>query len=278
MIVVTGSSGLLGRHVAAALLEAGHEVVGVDTAPPATQLSGHITADLTQLEDALRALKGARAVIHAAAIPRPTGQPASLVFGVNVTATFNVVEAAIANGVRDLVYASSFSVLGWPFNPAPVEPEYFPIDEHHRTAPQDAYALSKWLGEETIAAAVRRGVLGAVSLRLPWIQTPESFGRDILPYRDDAAWSASNLWSYIDARDAGTAFVQALAYRTEKHVRLFVSAADTFMQAETEDLLRRTFPGVELRRALAGTQSVIDNRPAREAIGFQPRHSWRDYV
>lgn len=276
-IVLTGSSGLLGRHIAAALMQAGHRVVGVDTAPPTADLSGHVTADLTRLDEALAALRGADAVIHAAAIPRPTGHAASEVFGVNVTASFNVVEAAIANDVRHLVYASSFSVLGWPFNVAPVEPHYLPLDERHPEAPQDAYALSKWLGEETIAAAVRRGAFHAVSLRLPWIQTPESFAHDILPRRGDPDWSAANLWSYIDARDAGGAFLHAVEQRADGHLRLFVSAADTFMEDDTLPLVRRAFPDAGIRGTLTGRQAVIDNGPARQSIGFEPRYSWRDY-
>lgn len=276
-IVVTGSSGLLGRHIVAALLEAGHDVTGVDTAPPAGDISRHIGADLTDLGAAAEVVDGAEAVVHAAAIPRPTGRTAGDVFSTNVAAAFNVVEAAVRAHVPKLVYASSYSITGFPFNATPVVPAYFPVDANWPAAPQDAYALSKWLGEEIVAAAVRRSGLAAVSLRMPWIQTPDTFGRDVVPRRGDPAVAARNLWSYIDARDAGEAFRAAIATPFGGHRRLFISAADTFMEGDTEPLVRAAYPDAPLRRPLAGVESVFDLGEARALLGFAPRHSWRDY-
>jgi nucleoside-diphosphate-sugar epimerase len=277
IVVVTGSSGLLGRQVVQALVAAGLDVTGVDTAPAAPGVSRHISADLTDLGAAVEVVRDAEAVVHAAAIPRPTGRTARAVFATNVQSTFNVVEAAVLNGVPRLVYASSYSVTGFPFNVRPIVPAYFPLDEDYPAAPQDAYALSKWLGEEIIAAAVRRSALVAVSLRMPWIQTPETFGRDIAARRGDAAVAAGNLWGYLDSRDAGEAFRAAVAAPVEGHRRLFVSAADTFMEAKTAGLIAAAYPAVPVRRPLIGTESVFDLEEAREAIGFEPRYSWRSY-
>src|SRR5262249_10353734 len=156
-IIVTGSSGLLGRHVAGALAGAGHEVLGIDVAAaPKGADWEHVTADLTDLGQALQVVRDAEAVVHVAAIPRPTGGPAGHVFQVNMAACYNVVEAAVVSGAKRLVYASSMSVLGYPFFERPVVPSYLPFDSAHPTAPQDAYALSKWLGEEIVASAARR--------------------------------------------------------------------------------------------------------------------------
>jgi nucleoside-diphosphate-sugar epimerase len=275
--IVTGSSGLLGRHVVAALTEAGHEVVGIDIAPPPAGATRQVCADLADMASALQLVRDARAVVHAAAIPRPTGRTARDVFSINVGITFNVVEAAVLSGVPRLVYASSYSVLGFPFNINPVSPRYFPIDSAHPVAPQDAYALSKWLGEEVIAAAVRRSGIAAVSLRMPWIQTAESFAREVIPLRIDDAAAARNLWSYLDARDAGAAFVAAVEARAEGHHRLFVSAADTFMEDDTERLARTAYPAAELSRAMTGAECVFDLAEARNVLGFEPRHTWRSY-
>jgi len=276
-VVVTGSSGLLGRHVVAALAEAGHDVTCVDTAPPADGALRHLTADLTDLGAATEVVDGAEAVVHAAAIPRPTGRTARDVFDTNVSATFNVVEAARLAGVPKLVYASSYSITGFPFNETPISPAYFPVDSGWPAAPQDAYALSKWLGEEIVAAAVRKGGPSAASIRMPWIQTPETFGHDVVPRRGDAGVAARNLWSYIDARDAGAAFQAAIATSFEGHKRLFVSAADTFMTEDTEPLVRAAYPETPLKREFGGVESVFDAHDARALIGFNPRFSWRDY-
>lgn len=277
--IVTGSSGLLGRHVAAALVEAGHAVLGIDVAaPPAGARWEHVTADLTDLGQALQLVREAETVVHIAAIPRPTGLPAGHVFRTNMAACYNVVEAGVLSGARRLVYASSMSVLGYPFFEQPVVPSYLPFDSAHPTAPQDAYALSKWLGEEVVAAGVRRRPgLSAVSLRMPWIQTAETFPRDVVERRRRAALVARDLWGYLDARDAAAAFVAAAERPLEGHHRLFISAADTFMEVETDKLVRAAYPAVELRRPLTGHETVFDLTEARELLGFEPRHGWRDY-
>ena len=278
-VVVTGSSGLLGRHVAAALVENGHDVLGIDVAAPSPGSPWrHVTADLTDLGQALQLVRDAEAVAHIAAIPRPTGLAAGHVFRTNMAACYNVVEAAVLSGAARVVYASSMSVLGYPFFEQPVVPEYLPFDAAHPAAPQDAYALSKWLGEEVVAAAVRRRPeLSAVSLRMPWIQTAETFPRDVVGRRRQAQLVARDLWGYLDARDAASAFVAAVQRPPQGHRRLFISAADTFMEIETEKLVRDAYPGVELRRPLPGFETVFDLTEAREALGFAPRYGWRDY-
>jgi len=274
-VIVTGSSGLLGRHTVAVLEAHGHAVTGLDIAEP-TAAHRHISADLTELATALRLIRDADAVIHAAAIPRPTGYAAADVFSTNVASTYNVVEAAVQNRIPRLVYASSYSVIGPPFNVAPVALR-FPIDSDHPAAPQDVYALSKRIGEEIIAAAARRGELTAISVRLSWIQTPQSFRADIAPRRADPAFGAQNLWSYVDGRDAGAALCAALGAEVQGHRVLYLSAADSFMEEETATLIRAAYPDAAITRPLIGTQSVFDLRDAEAVLGLVPKHSWRDY-
>jgi nucleoside-diphosphate-sugar epimerase len=278
-VIVTGSSGLLGRHVAAALVDAGHDVLGLDAAPPPAGAAwGHVTVDLTDLGPTLQLVRNAEAVVHLAAIPRPTGLPAGHVFKTNMAAVYNVVEAAVLNGATRLVYASSMSVLGYPFFETPVEPTYVPLDSAHPVAPQDAYALSKWLGEEVVDAAVRRRpALSAVSLRMPWIQTPATFPREVVARRARAALVARDLWAYLDARDAAIAFVAGVERPIEGHARLFISAADTFAEIETAELIRAAYPRTVIKRALGGYETVFDLSEAREVLGFAPAFRWRDY-
>ncbi len=274
--IVTGSSGLLGRHVAAALVAAGHDVTGIDTVAPGAAPWRHATADLTDLGSTLQLVRDCDAVVHIAAIPRPTGRAGCEVFKTNVATAYNVVEAAAMAGVERLVYASSFSVFGYPFFEKTVVPPYLPADMNHPVGAQDPYGLSKWLGEEIVDAAVRRSAFSAVSIRMPWIQTPQSFFDGVGPRRATAD-SARDLWAYLDARDAGQGFLKALEWQGDGHLRVLLSAADTFMEEETEALVRRVYPGVALSRPIAGFGSVLDTVHARETIGFEPQHSWRSY-
>lgn len=276
IIAVTGSSGLLGRSIVDALMAAGHTVRGIDNVPPTTRLSAHLTVDLTDFGEAVLALKGADVVVHAAAIPRPTGRTATDVFSTNMSIMFAVTEACVTLGIRRIVYASSFSVLGFPFFEQPVDLRYLPVDEAHPLGPQDAYALSKTLGEAVIDAAVRRGRLDAISLRMPWIQSAATFLKEVGPRRASAE-SGRDLWSYIDARDAAAAFLAAVEAKTTGHIPLFLSAADTYSETPTAELIRGAFGDLELKRSFNAHEAVIDTSAAKRVLGFVPNHSWREY-
>jgi nucleoside-diphosphate-sugar epimerase len=82
-----------------------------------------------------------------------------------------VPEPPTALSINRIVYASSVSVLGFPSFVQPLAASYGPIDEAHPLLPEDAYALSKRIGEE-VADGFAPGRLTVVSLRLPRIHTP----------------------------------------------------------------------------------------------------------
>ena len=274
---VTGAAGLLGGHVVDALLAAGRDVRAVDLLAPPASGAEVVVADLTSLGEALQALHGVEAVVHSAAIPRPTGRTGTDVFRTNILTAYNVVEAAVLAGARRLVNASSVSVVGHPFNPRPLRPTYLPLDEDHPLAPQEAYGLSKLLTEEIVAAATRRSDLTAVSLRPPWIQTPASFHGDVAARRADPAVATANLWAYVDARDAAEAFLRALDVPATGHVSVYLTAPDTFMEQETPELVRAAFGEIELRTQLTGHEPLIDGTAAERLLGFRPTRSWRSY-
>jgi nucleoside-diphosphate-sugar epimerase len=278
-VIVTGSSGFLGRHVAAALVAAGHDVLGLDASrPPDDGHWPHVTIDLTELGATLQLVRNVSTVVHIAAIPRPTALAPETVFRTNLSSTYNVIEAAVLSGATRIVYASSMSVLGYPFFERPIRPAYLPIDSAHPVAPQDAYALSKWLGEEIVQSAVnRRPELCAVSLRMPWIQTAETFPSEVSRRRAQAKLVARDLSGYLDARDGASAFVSAVERPNVGHRRVYISAADTFMDIETTTLVASAYPNVPVKQPLSGFDTLFDLGEARAVLGFQPHFAWRQY-
>lgn len=149
-VVVTGGTGNIGRYVCDELTEAGYETIAVDRAKPRQGKvpARFVQADLTSLDETLKALSGAGQVVHLAAIPNPANDPPEVVLRDNTTATYNVFEAARRHGIPRVVYASSESATGFGIHEVKLKPQYVPIDEAHPCWPHECYSLSKYLGEQ----------------------------------------------------------------------------------------------------------------------------------
>jgi nucleoside-diphosphate-sugar epimerase len=274
-VVLTGAAGLLGRHVAEIYRSAGFAVTALDR--ESRGVEGVIEADLMDPDIAVRHIADADVVAHIASIPRPVGYDAGDVFHTNMTLMFNVLAAMEKAGISRMLFASSFSVLGLPFAPRPVDLKYLPIDEHHPAQPQDVYAVTKWLGEEMVDAWTRRTGGSAISLRMPWIQTPASFVKEVARRRLTEEANL-DLWAYIDARDAARAFLLGAQTQTAGHERFFISAIDSYSETPTADLVAARYPAVDVRRPPADHESLLSNDRAKRLIGFVPQYSWRDYA
>lgn len=110
-VLLTGSSGWLGRFLAPRLRADGHRVTGLDVAPGAdTDLLGSV-ADRAVVDHAFRL--GVEAVIHAGALHKPdiARYPAQAFVDVNVTGTLNLLEAAVAAGHDRFVFTSTTSLM-----------------------------------------------------------------------------------------------------------------------------------------------------------------------
>lgn len=276
-VVVTGGSGLAGRFVVEDLVRHGYAVTSVDRVKPVPVLAPNRLVDLQDLGQAYGCLAGAEAVVHLAAIPRPGFDTNEVVFRTNVMTTFNVLEAAAQLGLRRLVLASSKSVLGYPFFYHRFAPHYVPIDEDHPLQPQDPYALSKVVGEEMAKAFVRRSGMTIISLRLAWIHTPETFKQQLQPMWDDPAAGASNLWGYVDARDAAQACRRALEVDLTGHEAFFIAAPDTFMKTPTAELVRRFYPEARIAPDFAGRPSLLSTAKAARLLRYKAEYTWESY-
>ena len=135
-IVVTGGTGKGGTWVVRALREAGHEVRNVDIRPQPGPHGENLVADLTDLGQTLDILTRCDAVVHFAAIPAPEIRPEGETFRINTLSTYNVFAAAELHRMRRVVWASSETVLGLPFD---VPPAFAPIDETIEPRPESSY-------------------------------------------------------------------------------------------------------------------------------------------
>jgi nucleoside-diphosphate-sugar epimerase len=274
-IVVTGGSGKAGRWVVTDLRKRGHDVLSVDWRPDASAGGQSLVTDLTDLGQCNDAMAGADAVVHLAAIPAPGLRPEGETFRINALSTYNVFASAVAHGVRRVVWASSETVLGLPFDPQP--PEFAPIDESHPPRPESSYALSKLVGETMAAQAARRSGIPFVGLRISNIMEPDDYAA-FPSYWDDARLRKWNLWGYVDVRDVAAAIWGGLSAPIEGAEVCIVAAEDTVMPRPSSELMAEVYPGVPLRRAIEGRETLLAIDRARAVLGYRPQHRWRDHV
>lgn len=281
-IAVTGGSGKAGRAVVRDLLEHGHEVLNVDQVPSA-ESSGpdspapFLAADLTDFGQALEAvsggerLPGIEMVVHLAAIPSPVHATPDVVFRTNMASTHAVFSAAVRLGLKRVVWASSETTLGLPFDRPP---DYAPVDERHELRPESSYALSKVLGEEMARQFSRWSGIPFVGLRFSNIMEPQDYAR--FP-----AFSAApqlrkwNLWSYVDAGDVAQSVRLALQADIAGAEAFIVAAADTVMEQPSRELMAEVFPGVPVRDDLGEHETLLAIGKARALLGYRPEVSWR---
>ena len=160
-IVVTGSSGLVGRKLTAIFASAGHDIAGID------RLDGD---DLSSMGEWQQQFAGAAAVVHLAA----SAHPASSIGDVqrnNIVATGNVVQACTINRVPRLVFASSTHVAlgryGYPGG---------------KDAPANFYGLSKLFGEHLVRLYAETSGQSAASVRIGWVPTAEQLQQQHDPW------------------------------------------------------------------------------------------------
>ena len=274
-VVVTGGSGKAGRAVVRDLVEHGYEVLNVDLVAPKERLCPYIEANLTHLGQTFEVFRDASAVIHLAAIPAPGIATEEVTFRTNVESTFNVVMAATSLRFERIVWASSETILGLPFEK--VQPAYAPIDESHPRLPESTYALSKVLGEEMARQFNRRTGIPIVGLRFSNIMEPPDYAA-FPSYWKDASLRKWNLWGYVDARDVAQSCRLALERPIAGAPFFIIAAADTVMNRPSRELLAEVYPKVKIVSPLAEFETLLSIGRARKILGYDPRFSWRDQV
>lgn len=281
-VVLTGGSGKLGRACLADLLDHGYSVTNVDMVRPPEDLSPFVRADLTDMGQAMEALHqvddrhcGVDAVVHLAAVPAPGLVPGSELFRNNTMSTYNIFAAARHLGIRNVVSASSETVLGLPFN---VPPPYVPVDEEYPPRPESTYSLSKTIGEEMARHFCRWDrETKIVSLRFSNVMLVSDYAA-FPSFEQDPAGRKWNLWSYIDARDAAQAVRKALEAPIKGAEVFIIANADTVMTTPISELVHQFYPGVPWRREVGPLESVFSIDKARRLLGYEPQYSWRAEV
>ncbi len=279
-VAVTGSSGKVGRAAVRALKTAGYRVTCLDLVAPADG-PRTVRLDCTDFGAVMGALSGIDAVggkpdavVHLAGIPAPGLTTDDVAFDTNVSATYNVFSACARLGINRIVWASSETILGLPFD---TPPDFAPLTEAHPDRPSWSYALSKQLGE-TMAETFARWnpAMTIVSLRFSNVYTASDYDavRAIQARPEIRKW---NLWGYVDADDSGRACALAVDAALTGHHKMIIAAADNITGQASAELMATWFPDVALND-VTGEQSLLSSATAENLIGYRPEVSWRDRI
>jgi nucleoside-diphosphate-sugar epimerase len=267
-IAVTGGSGKAGRVVIRDLHEHGHEVLNIDLV--GSPESNHpedpipfLRADVTDFGQALEALSGGdtlpgiEAVVHLAAIPSPAHSTAAHIFDVNANSTYAVFSAAQRLGLQKVVWASSETTLGLPFDRPP---DYAPVDEAH-VRPETT--INRWSG------------IPIIGLRFSNVMVRSDYER-FAAWQGDPHARKWNLWGYVDESHVAQSVRAALASDLPGADSFIIAAADTVMEMPSRELMAAAFPDVPVADTVAGNDTLLDISKARAVLGYEPQFSWRN--
>ena len=281
-VVVTGGSGKVGRACVEELLRHDYEVVNLDVASPKEERCPFTQIDLTDFGQTIEAFseidsryRGVDAIVHLAAIPGPGMRSNAVTFQNNTVSSYNVFAAARNLGVKNLVWASSETLLGLPFE---VPPPYVPVDEECPACPETAYALSKLMAEEMAKQFCRWDPeQKMIGLRFSNVMEPSDYAR-FPGFDSDPHLRKWNLWAYIDSRDAAQAIRKALENPAKGFDVFIIANADTVMRRPNMELLEACFPGVPIKKKFEPNETLLSIDKARRLLDYEPLHSWRNEI
>lgn len=281
-LLLTGSSGWLGRFLAPQLRAAGHEVVGLDIAPGVdTQVVGSV-ADRALVFDLVA--DGVEAIVHGGALHKPdiARYPKQAFIDTNVTGTLNLLEAAARAGHDRFVFTSTTSLMVSERVRADGSAQAFWMDERfYDGPPRNIYGVTKQAAEGLCRLFASEHAMDIAILRT---------GR-FFPEEDDTDLTLSGenmkanefLNRRLSAADAARAHVVALDRIAGLGCETFVLAAPPpFAREEAAELasdaravIARHFPDAAELYAARGWQlpatitRVYDPAKAESLLGFR---------
>ncbi|MCJ7874877.1 NAD(P)-dependent oxidoreductase [Phaeobacter sp. J2-8] len=289
-IAFTGGTGKAGSHIVPWLRSRGHRVLNLDLNAP--QIPDNQSIDLTDSGQVFNALSGYSwfdeldlpekpqfdAVVHFAALARILIKPDSETFRVNTLSTYNVLEAAVKLGIPKVIFASSETAYGICFAQGEKLPDYIPVDEEHPTLPHDSYAMSKVCNEACGRSFQARSGIDIYGLRINNVITPDEYQRDFPAFVADPALRRRNIFGYIDVRDLGQMVERCLKTDGLGYEVFNVANDDLSTGLTNEEVRAQFYADVPVKRAMSGHDSMYSNAKAKDLLGFQPEHSWRDVL
>lgn len=289
--LVTGSAGHLGEALMLTLQGSHHEVIGLDLEnSPVT----HRVGSITDRDFVSRCMQGVDAVVHSATLHKPhiVTHSRQDFIDTNVSGTLNLLEEAVAAGVKSFIYTSTTSTFGHALIPPPGAPAAW-ITEEVTPVPKNIYGVTKLAAENLCELFHRTAGLPCIILRTSRFFPEQDDDAGIRETFDDTNLKANEiLYRRADLEDIVSAHALALEQAPAIGFgRYIISATTPFTAADLQELrtdapavVRRYSPAYEAEYRQRGWSMVptIDrvyvNRLARARLGWRPRYDFNSVV
>ncbi|HEX3349941.1 MAG TPA: NAD(P)-dependent oxidoreductase [Acetobacteraceae bacterium] len=269
-VLVSGSSGLIGRAVVERLSAEGDDVVPFDIAQG---------CDVLDAEGFAAAARSCDAIVHAAGGHRADAAGSGgRYITPNVTGNWNMLEAARQAGIRRAVTFSSVNAIG--IFRGEARPDYFPIDDDHPIRPPTAYGVAKRLIEEMCRCYTATTGISTVCFRPPAVCGAARRAKYEAARAADPSAEWTPFWEYgawIDVRDVAGAVFAALRWPEPAHLTGLIIADDVTSPEPPRELARRLMPEVPWRGPEPSDPwaTLVRSDRVRDALGWTPQHRWR---
>ena len=284
-VLITGSEGEVGSALLPQL--AGRfETTGFDIKPH-EGVQKTIQGDLLSYGEITRAAFGMDAIVHMAALLCREEQDLSI--DLNVKATANVLQAAVDNNVKRVVFCSTV----WASGHGLTEP-YLPIDEAVPCAPVCMYGQTKWLSELMTDWYGRMHDIETVIIRFCGYHHVEGYAED-----GTIDWDHADIpalfnrclgagYKLMNPVDLGEAFGLAVDKPGIAGQKYIVGVNTPYGVSDVEGL--KTSPAAVVGRHYPGVPALLDeigmkippvpffysHEKARTELGFRSRHDLGD--
>lgn len=280
-VIVTGGAGFLGSHVAAELLSRGHTVGIFDKQAPPAELLAHpgcraIAGDFADPRSVAAGLVGADAICHLGGVGDVylAAQEPHTAAILNVAGTANIAEGALRQGVRRLIYASTWEVYG--------HPHYQPLDEAHPCNPDHPYNITKYAGELMALSFDHLKDLPVLALRLGTSYGVRMRPNSVFSIFINKALRGETITiqgtgeqsrQFTHATDVARAFALAVESPLRREAINITSAESVSVRQLAEAVQRELPTTVEFGPARSGdiSPATVSNAKARQLLNWEPQ-------
>lgn len=285
--LVTGSAGHLGEAMVRSLRSTNRSVFGIDIldSPFTDRVGTIVDRDFVR-----QSLQGVDTVYHTATLHKPhvaTHTPQQFI-DTNITGTLNLLQEAVAAGVKRFIFTSTTSVFGDALIPPAGSPAEW-VTEETRPIPKNIYGVTKEAAENLCQLFYRNFQLPCIVLR-----TSRFFPEDDDNKKMRDVFSSDNikaneyLFRRVDIEDTVSALLAAAEKAQSIGFGKYIISATTpftpqdlpLLRTDATAVVKRLFPGYEQEYARRGWKmfGTIDrvyvNTLARTELGWQPRHDF----